>query len=151
VQGSHLERFIQEQNLYYSQVISELRQGEKQTHWIWFIFPQAQGLGKSHIAEHFSIKSLKEAREYLEHPVLGKRLQECCELVMEIERGTISEALGFPDDLKLKSSMTLFAYVALVCGERSNSIFDKVLQKHFSSQPDVLSLEIIEDWETQQS
>ena len=149
VQGSHLERFIKEQNHTYSHVISELRQGEKQTHWIWYIFPQVQGLGKSSIAQHFSIKSLEEARAYLRHPILGKRLQECCELVMEIESGTISQAFGFPDDLKLKSSMTLFAYAALTSEESSDSIFDQILQKHFASQPDALSLEIIQEWEVQ--
>jgi len=135
VQSSHLVRFIKEQENNYSQVISELRQGEKRSHWIWYIFPQLNGLGKSTTAEFFSIKSLEEARAYLEHPILGKRLKECSELVMDIESGHISEAFGFPDDIKLKSSMTLFAYVS-----GSGSVYDQVLQKHFSSQADLLSL-----------
>lgn len=133
-----LERFVNEQEGVYADVISELRRGEKQSHWIWFIFPQIDGLGHSPTAKHFAIKSLDEAKAYLAHPVLGKRLQECCELLLDIESGTISEAFGFPDDMKLKSSMTLFSYIA-----GSDSIFDKVLQHHFASQLDALSLEII--------
>ena len=133
-----LQRFVEVQKPCYAQVITELRNADKQSHWMWFIFPQITGLGSSENAEKFSIKSIAEARAYLAHPVLGERLQECSHLILDIEAGSISEALGFPDDIKLKSSMTLFAYVAGL-----NSIFDKVLEKHFASQPDVMTLDII--------
>lgn len=133
-----LQRFVDAQSPCYEQVLSELAKADKQGHWMWFIFPQVQGLGSSENSKKFSIKSIAEARAYLEHPLLGKRLQECCQLIMDIEAGSISEALGFPDDRKLKSSMTLFAYVAGM-----NSIFDKVLEKHFAAKPDLLTLEII--------
>ena len=139
-----LQRFVDAQKPCYSRVISELRHADKQSHWMWFIFPQITGLGRSENAEKYSIKSIAEARAYLAHPVLGERLQECSHLIMDIEAGCISEALGFPDDIKLKSSMTLFAYVAGL-----HSIFDQVLEKHFASQPDVLTLEILaekRDW-----
>jgi uncharacterized protein (DUF1810 family) len=133
-----LQRFVDAQTPCYSQVISELRNADKQSHWMWFIFPQIAELGSSETSKKYAIKNIAEARAYLSHPILGARLQECCELVMDIEAGSISEAMGFPDDVKLKSSMTMFAYVAGL-----NSIFDRVLEKHFASQPDVLTLEII--------
>jgi len=142
VNNFKLDRFVDAQEGTYSTVISELRQGEKQSHWIWFIFPQLDGLGKSATAREYSIKSIDEARAYLDHPVLGKRLTECCELLMDIESGSISEAFGFPDDLKLKSSMTLFSYIA-----GSGSVFDQVLQHHLASQLDGLSLEILSEME----
>jgi len=134
----NLQRFVDAQKSCYAQVVSELRNADKKSHWMWFIFPQIAGLGSSETSKKFAIKNIAEARAYLLHPVLSFRLQECCKLVMDIEAGSISEALGFPDDMKLKSSMTLFACVAGL-----HSIFDKVLEKHFASQPDVLTLDII--------
>jgi uncharacterized protein (DUF1810 family) len=104
-----LQRFVDAQNPVYDSVIGELRAGRKRSHWIWFIFPQLKGLGRSPTAQHYGIASREEAVAYLEHEVLGPRLRECTALVLGIEGRSIGEAFGSPDDLKLRSSMTLFA------------------------------------------
>lgn len=107
-----LSRFTRAQEGIYDSVLAELRRGQKRTHWMWFIFPQIDGLAYSATSKHYAIKSIEEARKYLNHPVLGKRLLECAETVIAVEGRSVSEIFGYPDDLKLKSSMTLFAYVA---------------------------------------
>jgi uncharacterized protein (DUF1810 family) len=104
-----LQRFVDAQNPVYDTVIDELRAGRKRSHWIWFIFPQLKGLGRSPTAQHYGMASREEAVAYLEHEVLGPRLRECTALVVGIEGRSIGEAFGSPDDLKLRSSMTLFA------------------------------------------
>ncbi|MFN2285766.1 MAG: DUF1810 domain-containing protein, partial [Anaerolineae bacterium] len=106
-----LSRFLKAQEPVYARVLSELRGGQKRTHWMWFIFPQIDGLGFSATTKYYAIKSLTEARYYLEHPVLAARLLECAEAVLAVKGRSISEIFGYPDDLKLKSSMTLFACV----------------------------------------
>ena len=103
-----LERFVLEQDRDYHQVVDELRRGRKSSHWIWFIFPQIAGLGRSAMSQHFAIGSLDEARAYLAHPVLGPRLRECARLVLAVEGRTAEEILGSIDSMKLRSSMTLF-------------------------------------------
>jgi uncharacterized protein (DUF1810 family) len=132
----HLERFVTAQNPVYTQVCAELRNGRKASHWIWFIFPQLRGLGHSALAAAFGISSREEASAYLNHAVLGPRLKECTGLVNQVERRTISQILGYPDDLKFRSSMTLFASVA--SGE---GVFSDALRKYFDGEPDPLTLE----------
>ncbi len=134
-----LGRFISAQEGIYSSVLAELRRGQKRTHWMWFIFPQIDGLAHSTTSKHYAIKSIEEARHYLNHPVLGTRLLECAETVLAIEGRSVSEIFGYPDDLKLKSSMTLFAYVA-----DPRSVFVRVLEKYFNGEQDVRTLDLLE-------
>src|SRR6266568_4127586 len=108
----HLRRFVDAQQPVYEAVLGELRAGRKRTHWMWFIFPQIAGLGHSSLAQRFAISSLDEAVAYVAHPVLGPRLRECARLVAGIEGRSIAEIFGDPDDLKFRSSMTLFARAA---------------------------------------
>jgi uncharacterized protein (DUF1810 family) len=121
-----LRRFTSAQEGSYDHALAELRSGQKRTHWMWFIFPQIDGLGSSPTAKHYAIKSIEEARHYLDHPVLGPRLTECAEAVFAIDGRSASEIFGYPDDLKLKSSMTLFERVA-----QPHSVFSQVLDKYY--------------------
>ena len=123
----------------YRTVLSELKSGSKRTHWMWFIFPQLAGLGYSSTAQHFAIKSEQEARHYLAHPVLGPRLVECAQALLAVEGRTASRMFGSPDDLKLRSSMTLFAAVA-----PRASVFPAVLEQYFQGQPDSKTLGLLE-------
>lgn len=107
--GFDLERFVEVQAPVYGQVLAELRAGEKRSHWMWFVFPQMRGLGRSAMAEQYGIGSLEEARAYLAHPVLGARLRECTGLVLAVKGKTVGEIFGSPDDLKFQSCMSLFA------------------------------------------
>ncbi len=134
----NLARFIDAQSPEYEQVLRELRAGRKQSHWIWFVFPQLKGLGRSATAEYYGIGSLDEAKAYVAHPVLGPRLRECTELVNRVEGRTIDEILGFPDNLKFRSSMTLFAKAT---GE--NQLFNDALKKYFAGEPDARTLELL--------
>lgn len=104
-----LRRFVDAQADVYSSVVAELRAGRKRTHWMWFIFPQSAGLGRSEMARKYAISSLEEAKAYLMHPILGPRLRECTKLLNALESRSIEEILGYPDNLKFRSSMTLFA------------------------------------------
>ncbi len=131
-----LERFVSAQEGVIEQVVRELRQGQKQSHWMWFVFPQIAGLGQSATARRFAIGSLAEAEAYLEHPVLGLRLRECTRLVNAIEGRPVEEIFGYPDDLKFRSSMSLFARTAA-----DNRIFLDALEKYFAGVPDPLTLE----------
>jgi uncharacterized protein (DUF1810 family) len=131
-----LQRFVNAQNPLYDQVRAELRAGQKETHWMWFIFPQLRGMGHSAMAEAFGIVSRQEAAAYLDHAVLGPRLRECTRLVNFVEGRSISQILGYPDDLKFRSSMTLFAHVA-----SDNQVFKEALQKYFGGEPDPLTVE----------
>ena len=126
-----LQRFVDAQEPVYQQVCAELRRGRKESHWIWFIFPQLRGLGHSQMAIRYGIASRKEAEAYLQHPVLGPRLRECTGLVNSVEGRSIHQILGSPDDLKFRSSMTLFAGVT-----PGNQIFQDALQKYYDGQPD---------------
>jgi uncharacterized protein (DUF1810 family) len=134
-----LSRFMSAQHEVYNRALEELKSGAKRTHWMWYIFPQIDGLGHSATAEYYAIKSLEEAREYLNHPVLGSRLVECAKAVLAIEGRLASEIFGYPDDLKLKSSMTLFASVA-----DSGSIFVRVLDKYFHGEKDGRTLQLLD-------
>ena len=133
-----LERFVRAQAGIYDQVVAELRGGRKRTHWMWFIFPQIDGLGFSATTKHYAIKSVAEARAYLAHPVLGPRLQECSEVVLAVEGRGVSDIFGYPDDMKLKSSMTLFAQVS-----GPDSVFVRVLDKYFGGEGDSRTLELL--------
>ena len=130
-----LERFENAQQGSYATALKELRGGGKRTHWIWFIFPQFKGLGSSHTSEHFAIRSLDEARAYLAHPVLGPRLLECCDALMGWTHVSASDLLGHPDDLKLRSSMTLFELV-----DRPGGIFSRMLDAFFDGRRDERTL-----------
>ena len=131
----NLTRFITAQNEVYAQVTSELRHGRKRSHWIWFIFPQIAGLGSSPMSREYSIRSLEEAKAYLKHPTLGPRLLECCRLVLEVQGRTAEEILGAPDDLKFRSSLTLF-----LLAEPKNDVFKEALVKYYGGEGDPLTL-----------
>ena len=130
-----LQRFVEAQNPEYEQVCAELRSGEKRGHWMWFVFPQLRGLGYSLMATKFGISSREEADAYLRHPVLGPRLTDCTTLVNRITDRSITQIFGYPDDLKFRSSMSLFARVT-----SGNTVFQEALQKFFGGEPDALTL-----------
>jgi len=132
----NLQRFVDAQERVYPQVVSELRAGRKRSHWMWFIFPQIAGLGFSPTSLHYAIRSLEEAQAYLQHPVLGSRLRECTQLVVDVIDRSIDDILGYPDDLKFRSSMTLFSQAAV-----NEPLFHAALEKYFAGKPDSLTLE----------
>ena len=131
-----LGRFVEAQTGVYEQVCEELARGQKRSHWMWFIFPQVRGLGRSAMAEKFAISSLEEARAYLAHDVLGARLRECTGLVNAVEGRTASEIFGYPDDLKFHSSMTLFARAS-----DGEAVFREALGKYFGGEMDGATVE----------
>lgn len=133
--ATHLERFVEAQNPVFEQVCTELREGRKRSHWMWFIFPQVKGLGNSDMARRFAISSREEAAVYLEHAILGSRLRQCTQLVTSVEGRSIDQIFGYPDDLKFRSSMTLFANAT-----NDNQIFQDALQKYFAGEPDPLTI-----------
>jgi uncharacterized protein (DUF1810 family) len=135
----NLNRFISAQEGVFEDVLTELRNARKRTHWMWFIFPQIDGLGQSPTSKYYSIKSKAEARQYLQHPVLGARLLKCAELLLSIEGKSAAEIFGFPDDQKLKSAMTLFA-----CVTDSQAVFDQVLKKYFDGKRDEKTTYLLE-------
>jgi uncharacterized protein (DUF1810 family) len=132
----YLQRFVDAQEPVFDQVWADLRAGRKRGHWMWFVFPQIAGLGLSPTAKKYAIASRAEAAAYLEHPVLGPRLRQCARLVTEIEGRTIGEILGRPDDLKFRSSMTLFAHAT-----PDNKVFTDALEKFFPAGVDRLTLD----------
>jgi len=133
-----LRRFLQAQADDYDQALSEIRSGRKRTHWMWYIFPQIDGLAVSSTAKHYSIKSVEEARAYLDHPVLGPRLLECAAAAVGVEGRSATEIFGFPDDLKLRSCATLFA-----CVSPASSVFERLLGKYYGSVPDDKTLRLL--------
>ena len=133
----NLDRFVSAQQSVYDRVLAELKNGKKRSHWMWYVFPQFQGLAQSNTSKYYAIKTREEAIAYLQHPVLGKRLRECTEAVINIEGKSVSEIFGYPDDLKLKSSMTLFSSVA------SDPLFDRVLEKYFQGEEDEKTLQLL--------
>ncbi len=134
----HLQRFVEAQDPIYEAVLDELRSGLKTGHWMWFVFPQIKGLGFSSMARRFDIASLEEAGAYLEHPILGSRLRECTHVLNELEGRTIRQIFGQPDDLKFRSSMTLFAKVA-----QADQIFQTALGKYCEGKQDPFTLGIL--------
>ena len=139
INKNDLYRYNKAQDKVYDQVLSELRNGKKRTHWMWFIFPQISGLGKSSMAKFYSIKNKEEAVLYLKHPILRQRLEECTNIILECEGKTAAQIFGFPDNKKLKSSMTLFADIS----SNHNSIFHQVLTKYFNGEHDQVTLDIL--------
>jgi uncharacterized protein (DUF1810 family) len=137
-----LERFVSAQAAVFPQVLEELRAGEKRSHWIWFIFPQMKGLGHSPQAAYYGIGSREEAVAYLRHPVLGPRLRQCARLVTQVEGRAISRILGSPDDLKFRSSMTLFARAAEEAG-LDGVDFNDALKKYFGGEGDPLTAAMV--------
>ncbi|KIF83148.1 DUF1810 domain-containing protein [Noviherbaspirillum autotrophicum] len=132
----HLQRFVDAQQPVYATVCAELRAGRKRSHWMWFIFPQIAGLGHSAMAQRFALSSLEEARAYLAHPLLGARLRECSGIVASLEERSAEDIFGYPDDLKFRSSMTLFAQA-----DDGASVFDACLRKYFGGEPDRATLD----------
>ena len=133
-----LARFVEAQAGDYETALAEIRAGRKRSHWMWYIFPQIDGLGFSSMARRYAIKSLDEARAYLDHPVLGPRLVEITEAALAVEGQSAHEIFGSPDDMKLRSCATLFARAA-----SEGSVFSRLLDKFFDGKPDVRTLELL--------
>jgi uncharacterized protein (DUF1810 family) len=133
-----LQRFIDAQDPVYASVLGELRAGEKRGHWMWFIFPQLRGLGQSPMAQRYGIRSLDEAMAYLRHPVLGPRLIECTRIVNGLKRQRIDDLFPYPDDLKFRSSMTLFHEAAPEVTE-----FREALDRYYAGEPDARTLQML--------
>ena len=134
----NLQRFLDAQDHVYDAVLGELRAGRKSSHWMWFIFPQVEGLGLSGTAQKFAITSLEEAKAYLQHPVLGPRLRECTQLVLNVDGRSAEQIFGYPDHLKFRSCLTLF-----MTATTDNKVFKDALLKYFDGKPDELTLDIL--------
>ncbi|HEV2462487.1 MAG TPA: DUF1810 domain-containing protein [Acidobacteriaceae bacterium] len=134
----NLDRYIEAQRGLFEQACSELRRGRKVGHWMWFVFPQIAGLGASAMSQRYAIQSLDEARAYLAHPVLGPRLREICGIVLGVQDRGVEEIFGYPDDMKFRSSMTLFARAAA-----DDGMFVEVLRKYFGGMEDDTTLRIL--------
>jgi uncharacterized protein (DUF1810 family) len=135
---SDLQRFVDAQDHVYGRVLDELRSGAKRSHWIWFVFPQLRGLGRSSTAMRYGISSLDEAQAYVAHPVLGPRLRECTRLVAAIDGRSVDQIFGWPDNLKVRSSMTLFARAT-----DDNAEFRAVLDKFYNGDDDPATVELL--------
>ena len=133
-----LERFVLAQDAVYESVVTELKTGRKTTHWMWFVFPQLEGLGQSAMARQYAIHSRAEAVGFLNHPILGVRLLECTNLMLAAKSKSTFQILGTPDDLKFKSCMTLFAAIA-----GDHPIFDRALTRFYGGKPDMRTLELL--------
>ncbi|TDO20731.1 DUF1810 domain-containing protein [Pedobacter duraquae] len=136
---SPLNRFIDAQERDYQTALAEIKNGKKRSHWMWYIFPQISGLGRSEAAKHYAIKDRQEAIEFLNNPILSNRLFEICEALVELEQDDPHVIFGSPDDMKLRSSMTLFAAVS-----GSSSVFKKVIDKYFDGIEDSETIRITE-------
>ena len=133
-----LNRFVQAQQDDYDQALAEITQGRKESHWMWYIFPQFDGLGITSTAKHYAIKSIEEARAYLAHPILGARLRECSQALLQLEDRSAEEIFGFPDVLKLRSCATLFAQVS-----EPASLFHRLLDKYYNGEADTKTLRLL--------
>lgn len=133
-----LNRFVKAQASDYARALAELRQGKKRSHWMWYIFPQYAGLGFSATSRHYAIKTLAEAEAYLQHPILGARLIECADVVLQVKGRSAHEIFGSPDDLKLRSCATLFAQLS-----PAGSVFHRLLDRYFQGEPDAKTLEML--------
>lgn len=135
----NLNRFILAQEVAYDNALSELKNGRKMGHWIWYIFPQFDGLGYSETTKYYAIKSREEAVAYLNHPLLGPRIEACAKAVLRHKERSVSEIFGYPDDVKLRSSMTLFDAVSA-----SDSVFARVLDEFFNGYQDDKTHQLLE-------
>ena len=133
-----LGRFVDAQVTVYERALAEIRAGHKRSHWMWFIFPQYRGLGSSPTSRRYAIGSLEEAEAYIKHPTLGRRLRECAAALLALEGSTASQIFGYPDDLKLRSSATLFERVS-----PPGSVFEQLLDKYFSGERDSETLRLL--------
>lgn len=133
-----LVRFVEAQASTYAQALSEIRSEHKQSHWMWFVFPQFAGLGSSPASVYYAIGSLEEAAAYLQHPILGQRLLECAEAALAVEGRSATEIFGSPDDLKLRSCATLFARVS-----PPGSVFERILARYYEGKPDPKTLRLL--------
>ena len=133
-----LQRFVEAQSGLYERVCRELEEGWKRSHWMWFIFPQLKGLGRSTMADRYGISSRAEAEAYLAHPLLGNRLRHSTELVVAVKGRSVEQIFGSPDDMKFRSSMTLFANV-----DADGSLFSDALRKYFAGQPDQRTIDCL--------
>lgn len=134
----NLQRFLDAQERDYQTALAEITDGQKRSHWMWYIFPQYEGLGFSSTSRHYAIKSLEEAKAYLDHSILGPRLLECMDALLSINDKSARAIVGSPDDMKLKSSMTLFAHVS-----PDGSVFEEVLDRYFDGQRDQKTLKLV--------
>jgi uncharacterized protein (DUF1810 family) len=134
----NLSRFVQAQEDCYAQALAEIRSGRKRSHWMWYVFPQFDGLGYSSTSRRYSIKSVAEAEAYLRHPTVGPRLLECCEAALSVEGRSALEIFGSPDEMKLRSCATLFA-----CVSPAGSVFDRLLDKYFQGRRDDRTLRLM--------
>jgi uncharacterized protein (DUF1810 family) len=139
----NLSRFVEAQSGCYARVLEELEAGEKTSHWMWFIFPQLAGLGTSPMARRYALSGLAEARAYLGHPTLGARLRECTQQLLAVEGRTVHEIFGSPDDLKLRSCLTLFAQAAAASPAPQDRVFGQALARYFGGEPDALTLGLL--------
>ena len=137
----NLTRYLEAQNPVYETVLAELHAGRKHTHWIWFIFPQIAGLGQSSTSKLYAIQSLAEAEQYLADPILAPRLRACTALVMDVPNKDLTQILGYPDDLKFRSSMTLFAQTP--SDNPEDDIFTQALNHFFDGAPDLATLDLL--------
>jgi uncharacterized protein (DUF1810 family) len=135
-----LQRFVDAQGEAYDRALTEVRAGRKRSHWMWYVFPQLAGLGSSSMATRYAIASLDEARAYLAHPLLGPRLTAIAEAALAVQAGTADVIFGYPDDLKLRSSATLFAHVS-----PAGSVFHRLLDRFFDGRPDERTLALLRD------
>ncbi len=135
----NLDRFVVAQEKIYTTVVEELKAGKKLSHWMWFIFPQVAGLGRTEIAKRFAIESIDEAKAYVSHQLLGSRLQECIDLVLAIDGKSANDIFGHPDDLKFKSSMTLF----LVATPQID-LFQRAISKYYDGHEDHLTIDLLD-------
>lgn len=134
----HLRRFVDAQAADYARALAELRAGRKRSHWMWYVFPQLEGLGHSPMSRRYAIRGLGEAAAYLEHPVLGPRLVECAQAVLDVEGRSAHDIFGSPDDVKLRSCATLFARVA-----PAGSVFERLLERYFEGRSDAETLRLL--------
>ena len=135
---NNLKRFTEAQYRDYEQALKEIKNGRKESHWMWYIFPQLKGLGRSYTSDFYGIENLDEAKAFLQDPYLGKNLQEIAAALLELDNDNATQIMGRPDDMKLKSSMTLFA-----CADPENAVFEKVLEKIYNGHKDRRTLKML--------
>ena len=135
-----LNRFVQAQHDDYATALAEIKRGRKRSHWMWYIFPQFDGLGVTSTSQLYAIKSAEEAKAYLAHPILGARLRECADVLLKLKGRSAEEIFGFPDVLKLRSCATLFAHVS-----QSGSPFHHLLDKYYEGEPDIKTLRLLRE------
>lgn len=133
-----LARFLDAQDLDYARALEEIRRGRKESHWMWYVFPQIAGLGRSATAQRFAIAGADEAGAYLSHPVLGARLRECADAVLQVTNRSAADIFGSPDDMKLRSSATLFASIS-----PAGSVFHRIIDRYFDGEQDALTLSLL--------